>query len=200
MRAQRTPGPELQRNGSPAATLLPGMTSQVMQRKFVEAVAREKGLTIVGPDALTVRRQRCGTGFCFRLASGAVLRDREEIARLKALAVPPAYVDVRYRRGSVGASPGRRHRRRRPAAIPLPSEMDRGARGAEDAATGRARQVAARYRARRREGAAGGGGRRRLRGGGGGAAWSAGRRSAPAARPMPASTARAAPPPCSSRT
>ena len=66
------------------------------QRKFVEGVAHEKGLTIVGPEALTVRRQRCGTGFCFRLASGALLRDPEEIARLKALAVPPAYSDVRY--------------------------------------------------------------------------------------------------------
>ncbi len=66
------------------------------QRNFVEAVAREKGLTIVSPEMLTVRRQRCGTGFCFRLASGALLRGRREIARLKALAVPPAYTDVRY--------------------------------------------------------------------------------------------------------
>jgi DNA topoisomerase-1 len=65
------------------------------QRNFVEAVAREKGLTIVGPEALTVRRQRCGTGFCFRFESGALLRDPHEIARLKALAVPPAYTDVR---------------------------------------------------------------------------------------------------------
>ena len=66
------------------------------QRSFVETVAREKGLAIVGAEALTVRRQRCGTGFCFRLESGALLRDRDEIARLKALAVPPAYTDVRY--------------------------------------------------------------------------------------------------------
>jgi DNA topoisomerase-1 len=65
-------------------------------RKFVETVAREKGLTIVTPDALTVHRQRCGTGFLFRRASGAVLRDAAEIARLKALAVPPAYTEVRY--------------------------------------------------------------------------------------------------------
>jgi DNA topoisomerase-1 len=81
-------------NGSAAATLLSGMSKS--QKKFVEAVAREKGLTIVGPEALTVRRQRCGIGFCFRLESGALLRDPREIARLKALAVPPAYSDVRY--------------------------------------------------------------------------------------------------------
>ncbi|MBS0523334.1 MAG: DNA topoisomerase IB, partial [Proteobacteria bacterium] len=66
------------------------------QKEFVEAVAREKGLTIVGPEALTVRRQRCGAGFCFRAPSGALLRDRHEIARMKALAVPPAYSDVRF--------------------------------------------------------------------------------------------------------
>jgi DNA topoisomerase-1 len=66
------------------------------QKKFVATLAGDKGLTIVGPEALTVRRQRCGTGFTFRLASGAVLRDRTELARLKALAVPPAYADVRY--------------------------------------------------------------------------------------------------------
>jgi DNA topoisomerase-1 len=66
------------------------------QTRFVEALAREKGLTIVGPDALTVRRQRCGTGFSFRLASGAVVRNREDLSRLKALAVPPAYTEVRF--------------------------------------------------------------------------------------------------------
>jgi DNA topoisomerase-1 len=66
------------------------------QQKFVETVAGEKGLTIVGPEALTVRRERRGTGFCFRLESGALLRNRREIARLQSLAVPPAYTDVRY--------------------------------------------------------------------------------------------------------
>ena len=66
------------------------------QTKFVESLAREKGLTIVGPDALTVRRQRCNTGFTFRLASGAVVRNREDLSRLKALAVPPAYTEVRF--------------------------------------------------------------------------------------------------------
>ena len=70
MRAQRKPGPGVARNGTLAATLLIHMSKP--QSKFVETLAREKGLTIVGPDALTVRRQRCGTGFTFRLASGAV--------------------------------------------------------------------------------------------------------------------------------
>lgn len=66
------------------------------QKKFIDVIAREKGLTIVSPEALTIRRQRCGTGFSFRLESGAVLRDPEEVARLRSLAVPPAYTGVRY--------------------------------------------------------------------------------------------------------
>lgn len=66
------------------------------ERTLIDSLAREKGLTIVGPDALTVRRQRCGSGFTFRLPSGAVLRSRSDIERLKALAVPPAYADVRF--------------------------------------------------------------------------------------------------------
>lgn len=64
--------------------------------KLVRTLAHEKGLTIVGPEALTVRRRRCGTGFSFHVASGAPLRARADIARFKALAVPPAYSDVRF--------------------------------------------------------------------------------------------------------
>lgn len=68
----------------------------ISQKKLVEALARDKGLMIVGPDALTIRRQRCGKGFLFRKVSGAVVRDPAEVARLRSLAVPPAYVDVRF--------------------------------------------------------------------------------------------------------
>lgn len=66
------------------------------QRSLVARLAEEKGLVIVGPQALTLRRQRCGKGFAFVAPSGAFLRDGEEIKRLKALAVPPAYINVRF--------------------------------------------------------------------------------------------------------
>lgn len=66
------------------------------QRSLAARLAEEKGLVIVGPEALTLRRQRCGKGFAFVLPSGAFLRDAGEIRRLKALAVPPAYVNVRF--------------------------------------------------------------------------------------------------------
>ena len=66
------------------------------QRSVVARLAEEKGLVIVSPEALTLRRQRCGTGFAFLTKTGALVRDAGEITRLKALAVPPAYTDVRF--------------------------------------------------------------------------------------------------------
>lgn len=62
----------------------------------VVRLAEEKGLVIVGPEALTLRRQRRGKGFAFLTNSGDSLRDAAQIKRLKALAVPPAYVNVRF--------------------------------------------------------------------------------------------------------
>jgi DNA topoisomerase-1 len=59
-------------------------------------LAREKGLHIVGLEALTLTRNRCGKGFRYRTADGRPVADGETLARLKSLAVPPAYRDVRY--------------------------------------------------------------------------------------------------------
>lgn len=64
-------------------------------RRFVMKLAREKGLKIVRPSALTIRRLRHGKGFRFITAGGAPIRDAAEIQRLKSLAVPPAYANVR---------------------------------------------------------------------------------------------------------
>jgi DNA topoisomerase I len=70
--------------------------SAMAQRTLVARLAEEKGLFIVAPEALTMRRRRCGKGFAFMTASGTLLRDAGKIAWLKSLAVPPAYVNVRY--------------------------------------------------------------------------------------------------------
>jgi DNA topoisomerase I len=66
------------------------------QRSTVARLAEEKGLVIVGPEALTLRRQRCGKGFAFVTPSGTFVRNAGEIRRLKALAVPPAYINVLF--------------------------------------------------------------------------------------------------------
>lgn len=66
------------------------------QPKPFATLAKERGLILVRPQALDVRRRRCGKGFSFVMPSGGVLRDPAEITRLKALAVPPAYSNVRF--------------------------------------------------------------------------------------------------------
>jgi DNA topoisomerase I len=61
-----------------------------------DKLIRKHGLKRTQPDTLVLRRQRCGRGFRFIDAGGVTIRDKTTIARLKSLAVPPAYVDVRY--------------------------------------------------------------------------------------------------------
>jgi DNA topoisomerase-1 len=61
----------------------------------IELAAREAGLIIVGPDELTYSRRREGDGFVFLRADGKPVLDKRIIKRLHALAIPPAYEDVR---------------------------------------------------------------------------------------------------------
>jgi DNA topoisomerase-1 len=63
---------------------------------LIRTLAREKGLVIVGIDALTHRRVRRGTGFSYCDGNGEAIRNRADLVRLKSLAMPPAYVDVCY--------------------------------------------------------------------------------------------------------
>jgi DNA topoisomerase-1 len=58
------------------------------------ALAKRLGLRLVTSDALTIRRRRCGRGFCYYTPDGQQIRDRAVIRHLNALAVPPAYQDV----------------------------------------------------------------------------------------------------------
>jgi DNA topoisomerase-1 len=60
------------------------------------AMAKLHGLRPASARGLTIRRRRCGKGWCYLRSDGAVIRDRQTIARLARLAVPPAYEDVRY--------------------------------------------------------------------------------------------------------
>jgi DNA topoisomerase-1 len=65
------------------------------RRALIARLAEEKGLVVVRPDALTLRRRR-GKGFAFFTESGGFVRGATRIAWLKSLAVPPAYTNVRY--------------------------------------------------------------------------------------------------------
>jgi DNA topoisomerase-1 len=62
----------------------------------IEALARELGLRLGGQNQLTIRRVKRGKGYSFVRANGSHIRDARTIRRLHAMAVPPAYREVRY--------------------------------------------------------------------------------------------------------
>jgi hypothetical protein len=63
----------LRPGGTPASS---GRSPATSQRSAVARLAEEKGLVIVSPDALTLRRQRRGKGFAFLTKTGALVRDK----------------------------------------------------------------------------------------------------------------------------
>src|SRR5579872_4412057 len=62
----------------------------------VEALASELGLRLGEQNQLTIRRIKRGKSYSFVRANGSHIRDIRTIRRLHAMAVPPAYADVRY--------------------------------------------------------------------------------------------------------
>src|SRR3546814_996117 len=79
------------------------------------AVAREAGLRYVGDDGPGISRRKAGKGFSYRGPDGARIAERETLARIRSLAVPPAWTDVwicPHPRGHVQAT-GRDARRRK---------------------------------------------------------------------------------------
>jgi DNA topoisomerase-1 len=75
-------------NDIPAARKLKSRLAAIAMRRL--------GLRYVTTDALTIRRRRNGEGYTFLSARGRPIRDELTRARLKRLAVPPAYEDVLY--------------------------------------------------------------------------------------------------------
>jgi DNA topoisomerase-1 len=59
-----------------------------------EEAARSAGLHYVSDQTPGIRRRRAGKGFVYISPQGDRLTDPDELARIKALAVPPAWTDV----------------------------------------------------------------------------------------------------------
>lgn len=59
----------------------------------VEA-AESAGLTYVSDEEPGIRRRRAGKGFAYTGANGKPVRDPRTLARIRSLAIPPAYTDV----------------------------------------------------------------------------------------------------------
>jgi DNA topoisomerase IB len=75
-------------------TRKPPPTSTPSIDPALRAQAREMGLIYVSDAQPGIVRLRRGQRFSYRDASGAAIRDREVLARIRALAIPPAYEDV----------------------------------------------------------------------------------------------------------
>ena len=59
-----------------------------------KSLCRRHGLTYVERSALNLRRRRCGRGFVYLDGSGRPVPGKALKARIKALAIPPAWADV----------------------------------------------------------------------------------------------------------
>src|SRR5436190_7113731 len=67
-----------------------------LQSRLAARTMTRLGLRYVSTDELTIRRKRIGDKFTFVSATGRVIREEITRARLKRLAVPPAYEEVLY--------------------------------------------------------------------------------------------------------
>lgn len=56
--------------------------------------ARQAGLRYASDTEAGIRRRRRGRGFSYEDAEGRAVRDREVLARIRTLAIPPAWTDV----------------------------------------------------------------------------------------------------------
>ena len=71
-----------------------GATLADMTVTVPEDAAREAGLHYAHDDRPGITRRRAGTGFSYRDRDGATIRDKATLARIRALAIPPAWTDV----------------------------------------------------------------------------------------------------------
>jgi len=67
-----------------------------LKSRLAARAMKDVGLRYVSADTLTIRRRRQGPNFTYETKSGRTVRDTKVRARLKRLAVPPAYEDVLY--------------------------------------------------------------------------------------------------------
>jgi DNA topoisomerase-1 len=59
-----------------------------------EEAAQSARLRYVSDAIPGIRRLRAGKGFSYRGIDGVPLRDREDLARIRSLVIPPAWEDV----------------------------------------------------------------------------------------------------------
>jgi DNA topoisomerase I len=75
---------------------MPKRTRRTAKQATVDPTesAQAAGLRYVSDTMPGITRKRAGTGFAYYGTDGKRITDRKEIARIRALAIPPAYTDV----------------------------------------------------------------------------------------------------------
>ena len=73
-----------------------GLPPRKLKSRLAMRAMKTLGLRYASTDTLTIRRRRQGPNFTYETESGRTVRDTKLRARLKRLAVPPAYEDVLY--------------------------------------------------------------------------------------------------------
>jgi DNA topoisomerase-1 len=73
-----------------------GLPTRKLKSRLAMRAMKTLGLRYVSTDTLTIRRRRQGPNFTYETESGRTVRDIKVRARLKRLAMPPAYQDVLY--------------------------------------------------------------------------------------------------------
>jgi DNA topoisomerase I len=98
--ARRAPGsrsPRTRAAGRCASRPRPSSPAVVRHTVAVDdprAAATEAGLRYATDERPGITRRRSGRGFSYRTPDGELIRDRATLARIRALAVPPAWGDV----------------------------------------------------------------------------------------------------------
>jgi len=69
-------------------------TSTAAQHEEAAAIARQNGLRYMSDDMPGITRSRRGKGFAYHHPKHGLITDKDEIARLQSLAIPPAWEDV----------------------------------------------------------------------------------------------------------
>jgi DNA topoisomerase-1 len=87
-RWQRAERKKNTRQGRPAVVAAPEVISDPVES------AQSAGLRYVSDTMPGIRRKRAGKGFAYIGQDGKIIRDGKELARIRALAIPPAYTDV----------------------------------------------------------------------------------------------------------
>jgi DNA topoisomerase-1 len=70
------------------------MTAPTVTSPDAREVARDAGLRYATDSRPGITRRRSGTGFSFRGPDGAAIQEPDTLARIRALAIPPAWTDV----------------------------------------------------------------------------------------------------------